>query len=61
MSRCYPEPTVAEALADPLIRLIMRADGVDADALGRSLSYTAAKLAARMSTPPASEARCGSC
>ena len=60
MSRCYPEPTVAEALADPLIRLIMRADRVDADALGRALNHTAAKLASRMAPTP-TEACCGSC
>jgi hypothetical protein len=47
MRRCYREPTVAEALSDPLIRLIMKADGVDADELGAALTQTAAELARR--------------
>jgi hypothetical protein len=26
---CFDEPTLAEALADPLVRAVMEADGVD--------------------------------
>lgn len=47
MARCYREPTVSEALADPLIRLVMKADGVDADELGAALTRTAAELSRR--------------
>jgi hypothetical protein len=47
MRRCYREPTVAEALADPLIRMVMKADGVDADELGAALTRTATEIARR--------------
>jgi hypothetical protein len=33
MYRFLPEPTLDEALSDPLVRLVMEADGVDRDAL----------------------------
>ncbi|GIK97846.1 MAG: hypothetical protein M5U07_22635 [Xanthobacteraceae bacterium] len=44
MSRCYPDPSLEEALADPLIRTLMQADRVDPRALERSLSETARSL-----------------
>lgn len=47
MRRCFREPTVTEALADPLIRMLMKADGVDADELGAALTRTAAEIARR--------------
>ena len=33
-----PEPTISTLLADPLIRTVMAADGVDADALETMLA-----------------------
>jgi hypothetical protein len=47
MPRCYREPTVTEALADPLIRLVMQADGVDVDELDAALTRTAAEISRR--------------
>lgn len=59
MSRCYREPTVTEALADPLIRLVMKADGVDPDTLGASLKETAAKFARHRSHGEQRASCCG--
>jgi hypothetical protein len=47
MRRCYRDPTIAEVLADPLIRMVMKADGVDVAELGAVLKRTAAELARR--------------
>jgi hypothetical protein len=38
------EPTLNEMLADPLIKLLMRADGVDAETLRPQLNAVARKL-----------------
>lgn len=40
-------PAIADALADPIVRALMAADGVDEDALTRMLRELAARLAAR--------------
>jgi hypothetical protein len=61
MPRCYREPTVTEALADPLIRLVMKADGVDVDELDAVLTRTAAELSRRRVRSVAAESHaCGS-
>ena len=38
MRQCYDELTLDELLADPVIGAVMRADGVDPDALGSELA-----------------------
>jgi hypothetical protein len=40
-------PAVAAALADPIVRALMAADGVDEDALKRLLHELVARLAIR--------------
>lgn len=40
------EPRLAEVLADPVVRVVMRADRVDPEALERDLRLMAQKLAA---------------
>lgn len=35
---CFPDMTLAEALADPLVRTVMAADRVDPDMLERELA-----------------------
>lgn len=47
MSRCYPEPTLYEALSDPLIRVLMAADRVDPRQLAGALRDMAGHLARR--------------
>jgi hypothetical protein len=42
MNWWYREPTLAELLSDSLIKLVMKADGVDADALETMLRNVAA-------------------
>lgn len=60
MTRCYREPTVTEALADPLIRLVMQADGVDVDELDAALTRTAAEISHRRVRSVAAESSsCG--
>jgi hypothetical protein len=59
MSRCYREPTVTEVLADPLIRLVMQADGVDVDELDAALTRTAAELSRRRVHSVAESRACG--
>jgi hypothetical protein len=60
MPRCYREPTVTEALADPLIRLVMKADGVDVDELDAALTRTAAEISRHRSRSVGAESRtCG--
>jgi hypothetical protein len=49
MSRCHREPTLTEALADPLIRTLMQADGVDPEQLEASLKATARQIRGRNS------------
>jgi len=44
---CYEELTLDDMLADPLIEAMMRADGVDADALRPALGEIADIVAAR--------------
>jgi hypothetical protein len=61
MPRCYREPTVTEALADPLIRMVMEADGVDVDELDAELTRTAAELSRRRVRSVAAETRPCSC
>jgi hypothetical protein len=38
----YPEPSIKEILADPIVRALMTADGVQADEL-KALLYSVAK------------------
>lgn len=47
MTRCHREPTLKEALADPVIRAVMDADGVDPRELERRLNEIAASLRQR--------------
>ncbi len=42
---CHREPTLKDALSDPLIRTVMAADGVDAAELETMLTAVARKLA----------------
>lgn len=46
---CYPEPTVEELLSDPLIRVVMQADGVDEDQLRELLDGLGRQRRARKS------------
>ncbi len=48
MTPCYPEPNLAEVLADPLIQSLMQADQVDPRELELSLS----ELARTLQSPP---------
>ena len=48
MTPCYPEPNLAEVLADPLIQSLMQADQVDPRELELSLSA----LARTLQSPP---------
>lgn len=41
---CYGEPSLGDALADPIIRAVMAADHVDPDALASSLRETALRV-----------------
>lgn len=41
---CYCEPSLGDALADPIIRAVMAADGVDPEALASSLRETALRV-----------------
>lgn len=45
MFGCPYEPSLRDALSDPIIRTVMSADHVDAAALETSLRKTAAKIA----------------
>ncbi len=44
MSPCGYDPTLSEALADPLVRAVMAADGVDPRQLDVDLRAVAARL-----------------
>ncbi|HML12697.1 MAG TPA: hypothetical protein VK456_05290 [Xanthobacteraceae bacterium] len=44
MILCRYDPTLNEALADPLVRAVMAADGVDPRQLGAELRALAARL-----------------
>jgi hypothetical protein len=44
MSPCGYEPTLSEALADPLVRAVMAADGIDPRQLDADLRAVAARL-----------------
>ena len=46
MYGCHDEPSLSDALSDPIIRTIMKADHVDPQALEASLRATAAKVVA---------------
>jgi hypothetical protein len=49
---CYPrDPSLSEALADPLVRAVMAADHVDPRKLAAELRETAARLN-RFDRPP---------
>jgi hypothetical protein len=52
MTTIYPEFTLKDALADPLILTLMEADGVNPRRLERSLLTIAAKIAERPAKPP---------
>jgi hypothetical protein len=47
MIRCHGEPTLKEALSDPMTRAVMDADGVDPRELERRLNEIAASLRQR--------------
>ncbi len=47
MSWCHPEPGLNALLADPMIRALMDADGVDAGKLEAELSNLGGKLRER--------------
>ena len=53
------EPTLNEMLSDPLIKIVMRADGVDPDALRPELCAVARDLSQRRGARVASECLCG--
>lgn len=44
MSPCGYDPTLSEALADPLVRAVMAADGIDPRELDAELRAVAARL-----------------
>lgn len=46
MNCCQGEPSLLDALSDPIIRAIMAADRVDPAALATSLRETAVRVAA---------------
>jgi len=46
MNRCRDDLTLSEALSDPLIRAVMKADGVNAQELGAMLRGVADNLRA---------------
>ena len=50
MMRCHYEPTLTEALADPLVRALMAADGVDPNDLERRLGAVARRVRQRPET-----------
>jgi len=50
MHRCNREPTLHEALADPLVRALMVADGVDPNDLERRLGAVARRGRQRRET-----------
>ena len=44
MRGCEPDPSLSEALADPVVRAVMAADGVDPRKLAAELRAVAAQL-----------------
>ena len=52
------EPTLNEMLSDPLIEIVMRADGVDPGKLGPELRALARSLLPPPSVPQAAERCC---
>ena len=55
----YREPTLNEMLSDPLIELVMRADGVDPDALRPELCAVARELKSARGAAVTAECVCG--
>jgi len=53
------EPTLSEMLSDPLIALLMRADGVDPDALRPELCALARDLKRTRGAAVTAECACG--
>jgi hypothetical protein len=49
MKYCRSDFTLTEALSDPVIRMVMKADGVDRDQLEQSLVSLAAQISTRQS------------
>ena len=47
MNCCHYDPTLAEALSDPIVRALMRADGVDPRELEASLTDMARQVRRR--------------
>jgi hypothetical protein len=47
MPPCQFEPTLAEALADPLVQAVMAADGVDPEKLAGCLGAVAERIRER--------------
>ena len=47
MPPCQFEPTLAEALADPLVQAVMAADGVDPEKLAGCLGKVAVQIKER--------------
>jgi len=54
----HREPTLNEMLSDPLIRLVMRADGVDPEKLRPQLDAVARSLVRPPSLPSTAELCC---
>ena len=58
---CYPrDPSLSETLADPLVRAVMAADGVDPGKLAVELHAIATRLNLYDRSPVANRARCPS-
>jgi hypothetical protein len=57
MSSRYREPRLEDMLADPIVKVVMEADGVDPRQLEAELRQTTALLRAIRRTPKSSEAQ----
>jgi hypothetical protein len=47
MTQCFPEPTLAEVLSDPLVKEVMASDGVDPIQLEAALADLAGNIRRR--------------
>ena len=58
MLHCWSEPTLAETLADPMVRAVMAADAVDPEALAALLRAAASRVepSLSLSLSPAAQA-----
>jgi hypothetical protein len=57
MLRPYREPSLADAMADPLIQALMRADGVDPDELRALMRGTARRVELTVHVPQSTARR----